>query len=144
MEQRAASTSPKIITELPGPELVFVQERAIYMLERDWARIQREVKAVTDVVPWFRDAVSASAGAAVTTFVGWISWLPVYGTLSDATRAAYAWISPLLIVITVLFALASLISWLAHHELRGRTNATVKLIQSDMASIYSSPEAHDA
>ena len=112
--------------EMPKQELRFTMRQA------DWERLHDRVSQVDLPTSFFVGAGWAAAGAALTSALALIPWVPAR---SQLPAQSYAWVTPLLAVATVFFGFVAVLCAFVQRRDRARTGVSRDHVLADMDSI---------
>lgn len=131
--QTTSMTSRRMKVDVPS----------VTVLQRDWLRIRRLVKDLANPIPWARDAVGICISLAAAFALGFLGWLPVYGTLSAAGQLRYSWIAPLLGVGAIAMAGFALLAFVMHRSVETKLRTTVDHVVREMDELHAPPSEDD-
>jgi hypothetical protein len=135
--QYPGSASNFIAATLPGVIRYPDQpEEYIPIREADWKRLRTLVQNLVHPLPYLGQIGWASVGVASSTVLTLIPWLAAYSQLPSRGQLHYAWVSPLLVIVSVAFTIIAGFCLIVNYVVRQRNAATAKTVLAEMDYIH--------
>ena len=141
--QQSAAPPGEIL--LPAPQLIVSarRERKIPVRDTDWTQLRTDVAGLARPHPSFASLGWACLGITGAAAVAYFPWVAAYSQLPARAQQHYAYIAPLLVMISVAFTVIAVLSFLTDFQMARMKHASAEQIIADMDAIYKPDDSAD-
>lgn len=123
---------------LPAPRLTVpsVPEKQFPIRHTDWLHLRRKIANLSDPPTNLANLGWSCAGIAASAMSSYFPWVAADSQLPIRAQQHYAYIAPLLLIISVASSVLAIFSFFVNSKMVKMRTASVKDVLADMDSIY--------
>ena len=106
------------------------------MSHKDWLRIRRRIEHMTNPIAWAGNLAWTCVGIAIGAVFAFVPWLAAHSEMSDANKAAFAWVTPAMIAVFAASAILAAMGFLFDRAWRSHAKHDAALVIDDMDAVY--------